>query len=308
MKDLITFSFNEKKVSFKLIDYEIFINSTDLAKIISEEKEIDYGLVRSTKWKRYLNLEKLGENLILRLSVKRKHSGSTTNTWISEYLIIDYLIWLNDSKLTDWIIDKLVYIKNSNINTTAFTKVDYENLTLFLEDNYKLFSLKKVSSFKDNFVYLINNEGLLVSISIMSILSKLWILKDFNTVINVLRILDKICINYIDVLQLKYLALSSLFQTINSDKKLVSYYRQKTYLMKDSNTGLTKIGKAIDPKYRERTLQSEKPTISLFAVCEDNVELELHNKFEDKRVRGEWFNLEDHELDKIMNQYPFKLI
>ena len=44
--------------------------------------------------------------------------------------------------------------------------------------------------------------------------------------------------------------------------------------MKYSNTGLTKIGKAINPKQRERTLlQSEKPTISLFAICKDNVEI-----------------------------------
>ena len=62
--------------------------------------------------------------------------------------------------------------------------------------------------------------------------------------------------------------------------------------MKYSNTGLTKIGKAINPKQRERTLlQSEKPTISLFAICENNVELKLHKEFKDKRIREEWSGL-----------------
>lgn len=49
--------------------------------------------------------------------------------------------------------------------------------------------------------------------------------------------------------------------------------------MKDENTGFTKIGKSIHPKKRERTLQSEKPTISLFKVCDKLVEKELHDYF-----------------------------
>lgn len=42
--------------------------------------------------------------------------------------------------------------------------------------------------------------------------------------------------------------------------------KQQTYLMKDENTGYVKIGVSINPQLRERTLQSQKPTISLFAT------------------------------------------
>lgn len=81
--------------------------------------------------------------------------------------------------------------------------------------------------------------------------------------------------------------------------------KQKTYLMKVSNTGYTKIGKALNLKFREKTLQSEKPCIILFAVCESLVEHELHVKFKDKRIRGEWFNLDMNDIEEIIDTYGF---
>lgn len=93
-----------------------------------------------------------------------------------------------------------------------------------------------------------------------------------------------------------------------------SYFNQpsknspKTYLMKDSNTGHTKIGRSVNPRMRERTLQSEKPTITLFAVCEDLVESEIHKYYKDKRVRGEWFSLSEGDIDNIICDYGFKVV
>lgn len=82
----------------------------------------------------------------------------------------------------------------------------------------------------------------------------------------------------------------------------------KTDLMHDSNTGYTKIGKSDNPRRRERTLQSEKPTITLFRVCDRNVEDELHAKYASKRVRGEWFDLTEADIEAICNDYQFKEI
>lgn len=79
----------------------------------------------------------------------------------------------------------------------------------------------------------------------------------------------------------------------------------KTYLMTDQNTGYTKIGKAADCIARERTLQSEKPTISLLAVCDNQVESELHRKYKHKRLRGEWFDLTKSEIREIIAEYGF---
>lgn len=82
--------------------------------------------------------------------------------------------------------------------------------------------------------------------------------------------------------------------------------QSKTYLMHDSNTGYTKIGKSVNPRQRERTLQSEKPTITMFAICDRLVEKELHNKYADKRIRGEWFDLTSNDIENIKMEYNFK--
>ena len=75
------------------------------------------------------------------------------------------------------------------------------------------------------------------------------------------------------------------------------------YVMIDHNTGYHKIGRSVKPKHRERTLQSEKPTIDMI-VCIKSDEKEedfLHRKFIDKRIRGEWFDLNDKDIEYIKN-------
>jgi len=68
------------------------------------------------------------------------------------------------------------------------------------------------------------------------------------------------------------------------------------YLMSHQN-GLTKIGYSTDPATREKTLQAEDPRLRLIATrCGFmSEERRLHRIFADKRVRGEWFNLSEHE-------------
>ena len=73
----------------------------------------------------------------------------------------------------------------------------------------------------------------------------------------------------------------------------------KTYLMHDTANCFYKIGKSIKPKYREKTLQSEKPTVELIHIIDKDIERKLHNKFKDKRIRGEWFNLNRDDVNYI---------
>lgn len=73
------------------------------------------------------------------------------------------------------------------------------------------------------------------------------------------------------------------------------------YLMVNTDTMLIKIGRSINPVYRERTLHSQEPDIHLIAVwcCAKDIEKQLHIKFDHKRVRGEWFRLTISDLAEI---------
>lgn len=76
------------------------------------------------------------------------------------------------------------------------------------------------------------------------------------------------------------------------------------YLMLDNNTGYYKIGFSKNPKYRERTLQSEKPTIVLINKFKGSAKQEkaLHQLFRHKRIRGEWFSLNQSDI-ALIEQY-----
>lgn len=73
------------------------------------------------------------------------------------------------------------------------------------------------------------------------------------------------------------------------------------YLMRDARSGYTKIGFSIDPSRRERTLQSEVPDVRLLCCWAGTRgdERALHQRFQEKRVRGEWFDLTDAEIEAI---------
>jgi len=79
----------------------------------------------------------------------------------------------------------------------------------------------------------------------------------------------------------------------------------KTYIMFDLSTGYYKIGRSKNPEYREKTLQAEKPVIEMLYVSDAFCETELHRKYKDKRVRGEWFDLSGKEIAKIVKEFKF---
>lgn len=79
------------------------------------------------------------------------------------------------------------------------------------------------------------------------------------------------------------------------------------YLMYDTSTGFYKIGISNNPEYRERTLQSEKPTIEKICAKEypnriiaSAIENALHKAYVQKRIRGEWFALDANDVNAII--------
>ncbi len=75
------------------------------------------------------------------------------------------------------------------------------------------------------------------------------------------------------------------------------------YLLK-SDTGHFKIGRTIDPKSRSKTFGIQLPfEVEFLALIstEDmfSLETELHNRFAEKRLSGEWFNLSGDDIEYI---------
>jgi len=61
----------------------------------------------------------------------------------------------------------------------------------------------------------------------------------------------------------------------------------------------------VNPKFREKTLQSEKPSITMVFSAkesEDMSEKSLHIEFADQRVRGEWFSLTPAQVRYICSR------
>jgi hypothetical protein len=77
----------------------------------------------------------------------------------------------------------------------------------------------------------------------------------------------------------------------------------KTYIIKDLTNNIYKIGKSVNPKLREKTLQSEKPSIKIIKIFDKNIESQLHLKYEKQRIRGEWFNLNQIQIKYICTHY-----
>ena len=78
------------------------------------------------------------------------------------------------------------------------------------------------------------------------------------------------------------------------------------YLMMDTTNNFHKIDISNNPKYREHTLQSDKPTIDLIVSKEyptrliaEAIESALHKIYNNKRIRGEWFNLDKEDVIHI---------
>lgn len=110
--------------------------------------------------------------------------------------------------------------------------------------------------------------------------------------------------NFKNYLNKKYLpsTVKKYIKVINTLKNNVNakILIQKTYLMSCGKPNVYKIGKSVSPTSREKTLLSDSPFIKLFHVINKNIEAELHKKYKNKRIRGEWFELEDKDVNYIL--------
>lgn len=110
--------------------------------------------------------------------------------------------------------------------------------------------------------------------------------------------------NLVIDLESKYkIIYGSIDEVESTDKSVSPCY---VYLMFDISNGYYKIGISNNPEYRERTLQSEKPTIEKICAKEYPnraialaIESALHKTYDAKRLRGEWFALDADDVKAI---------
>jgi hypothetical protein len=97
---------------------------------------------------------------------------------------------------------------------------------------------------------------------------------------------------------------------INSYKNQLTYI----YLIKDRQTGFIKIGRSNEPQTRLRTLIRQDTLLPqpndfhFLFLWEDYpyIEKVLHEKYNEKRKRGEWFGLSTEDLEEIHKDYSDK--
>ena len=90
-------------------------------------------------------------------------------------------------------------------------------------------------------------------------------------------------------------------QSVNKVKK--DTHKTKTYLIKNRRNGFYKIGKSRNPKHREKTLQSEEPDILMVKTWDKDIERVLHKKYNNYRIRGEWFELSKTQVQFICTKF-----
>ena len=93
---------------------------------------------------------------------------------------------------------------------------------------------------------------------------------------------------------------------------VISKIESFVYLCKNFNNGSIKIGYTSNknPTIREKTLQSEEPYVDFIRVYKGTRSDEqiLHDMFNSKRIRGEWFNLGSDEISKIDDFFNVKYV
>lgn len=122
------------------------------------------------------------------------------------------------------------------------------------------------------------------------------------------RVLQNLVSEYLEAVNLHIENYSPLLNKLESEcETLKTNEKCHVYLMIDTTNNFHKIGISNFPEYREKTLQSDKPTIEL--ICSkkfpsrkiaESIEKALHTTFAEKRLRGEWFELNDNEIDEII--------
>ena len=203
--------------------------------------------------------------------------------------------------------DKVSFLFEDNLKHT-FTIVEkssrskivdaklYETKVQITKDELQIFSEKnllkwKIESLKDNTSIISDAKNFYwYSNDLHQIVVK-------NLAIDYLELVSKYVVNHLPLTE----------RTLSENISGYSVEECYVYLMIDTTNNFHKIGISNNPKYREKTLQSDKPTIELLhkksfpnRKIAEILEKTLHQTYANKRIRGEWFELDSYEINEII--------
>lgn len=163
------------------------------------------------------------------------------------------------------------YIKLNEADINCFATKRLSKIRICLEDKYTTWTS--------------NNEGFR---------------KSYDTNVMLLMEYATAFYNAVKEIGIDFNELDEIDSTISSSEPCY------VYLMCDTANGFYKIGISNHPKYREHTLQSEKPTIELVCAKQyperliaEAIEAALHKAYDSKHLRGEWFQLTHEDVENL---------
>ena len=220
-----------------------------------------------------------------------------------DYLVFYYSV--KDYKLA--VGDKVSFLFEDNLKHT-FTIIEkssrskimdaklYETKVQITKDELQVFSEKnllrwKIESSKNNTSIISDAKNFYwYSNDLHQIVIK-------NLAIDYLELVSKYVVNHLPLTE------RTLTENISGYNVEECY----VYLMIDTTNNFHKIGISNNPTYREKTLQSDKPTIELLhkksfpnRKIAEILEKTLHQTYANKRIRGEWFELDSYEINEII--------
>lgn len=128
-----------------------------------------------------------------------------------------------------------------------------------------------------------------------------YVIKGHDTFYRMYRKFEKLKLIYVRSIEQNYVFQIHPFKENHEFKNKRINKTVYVYLMVDDYTNLYKIGKSNNVHFREKTLLSQTPKIRLIHYFNrpDYLESDLHKKYKSQRVRGEWFELTQEDVEFI---------
>lgn len=100
--------------------------------------------------------------------------------------------------------------------------------------------------------------------------------------------------------------MSKVCMECEENKPEIVRLKAYTYLIRCLKNNLVKIGKSSDVKRRLNQIKSEEGQCYMIGYCDKNIEQQLHRAYKEQNIRGEWFDLSNEMLSKILSDNIWK--